>query len=166
MARNSFGGDGARYLVDAGNGAPFFTPIPLDRTTEVRGVGLAYRFRPDAAGEVCVQDRLINNTWESFCRYDLRRPSEAEREAAYQRHHTPGQSWMVGTPRLIRCEPEALYTLRDGAFSRYTPNGKQTRPVSEPAEFERLVAEVFRMPTLPIAEGIAASAELNAAAAV
>lgn len=58
LARISFPGshqavlvelDGACFLLDAGNGAPFFTPIPLDRVTEVRHAGLAYRFRPDEA---------------------------------------------------------------------------------------------------------------------
>jgi hypothetical protein len=42
---------GRSYLADVSNGAPFFEPIPLDRTVEIRRFGLAYRFRPgEAAG--------------------------------------------------------------------------------------------------------------------
>ena len=73
--------DGRRFLVDGG-GAPFFEPIPLDREVEVRLAGLAYRFRPDEAGENCVQDRWIDGAWAPFCRYELRPPDPDVREAA------------------------------------------------------------------------------------
>jgi arylamine N-acetyltransferase len=63
---------GRSYLADVSNGAPFFEPIPLDRVVEIRRFGLAYRFRPGEAAGHWVQERLIQGTWELFCRYDLR----------------------------------------------------------------------------------------------
>jgi hypothetical protein len=83
---------GRSYLADVSNGAPFFEPIPLDRTVEIRRFGLAYRFRPGEAAGHWVQERLIQGAWELFCRYDLRPPHSSECEAAHQRHHTPGES--------------------------------------------------------------------------
>jgi N-hydroxyarylamine O-acetyltransferase len=38
--------DEGRFLVDLGNGAPLFAPIPLDGVHEVHRHGLGFRFRP------------------------------------------------------------------------------------------------------------------------
>src|SRR6185437_4665679 len=89
--------DGGRYLVDAGNGAPFFEPIPLTESGEpfeVSHVGLAYRFRPAVDHpNAWVQDRFIDGEWRPFWTYFLD-PAEAEAQrTAYQRHHVRGQSW-------------------------------------------------------------------------
>jgi len=59
--------DHSQYLVDVGNGAPFFDPIPLDRTSEVRYAGLAYRFHAGEQAELWVQDRWIDEAWVPFC---------------------------------------------------------------------------------------------------
>ena len=156
---------GRRYLVDVGNGAPFFEPIPLDGPVEVRRAGLAYRVRPGDAAQEWVQDRWIDGAWEPFCRYDLRPPDPRQREAAYQRHHTPGESWVVGSLTLVRCGPDEVCRLRDQEFTRYPPGGKQTSRVTEPAAFASLAAEVFELPGLPVEEGLRALAELHGAAA-
>jgi arylamine N-acetyltransferase len=141
----------ARYLVDLGNGSPFFEPIPLDRPFEVRRAGLTFRFHadPDAA----FQERWIDGGWQTFCRYELSVPDEQVREAAYQRHHTPGQSWVVDSLRLICCKPDEVLSLRSGELVRYTAGGKHTSPVSDPA---RVTAEVFDLPGLPVAAALAA----------
>ena len=151
--------DGRRYLVDAGNGAPFFEPIPLDGAVEVRRAGLAYRFRPDEAAGSWVQDRRIDGAWAPFCRYDLRPPEPREREWAYQRHHAPGQSWVVDNLRLIRCGEDEVYLLRDGQLTHFTPRGKRTEQVAGAVAHARAVAEIFRMPGLPVEEAFDALAE-------
>jgi N-hydroxyarylamine O-acetyltransferase len=154
---------GERVLVDAGNGAPFFEPIPLDWTVEVHHAGLAYRFRRGEAEETWVQDRWIKNAWDPFCRYDLRRPTDDERDAAYQRHHEIGESWVVGDLRLIRCEQGEVFRFGEGEFTHYTAGGKRTKPVSDDVEIARLTAQVFRLPALPLADAVRARAELAAA---
>ena len=155
--------DGRRYLVDAGNGAPFFEPIPLDGPFEARRAGLAYRFRPDEGAEGWVQDRWVDGAWAPFCRYELRAPDPRQREAAYQRHHTPGEGWVVGSLTLIRCAEDHVYLLRNEEFTRFSADGKRTERVAGPAAASRLAAEAFRMPGLPVEEGLRALAELRGA---
>jgi len=153
---------GSRYLVDVANGAPFLEPIALDRTAEVRRAGLAYRFRPGAVAAEWVQDRLIQGAWVPYCRYSLRAPTRAAQEAAYQRHHTPGESWVTGTLTLIRCDERQVFALRDAELTRYTNGGKSTELVSGLSRYSELAREVFRLPALPVADGVAAWRE-NAA---
>ena len=90
----------------------------------------------------------------------LRPPVEREREAAYQRHHTPGESWVVDRPRLVRCEDDAVFTLRGDEFTHFTDGGKRTERINDPGEYARLTAEIFRLPALPIAAALRACAEL------
>jgi arylamine N-acetyltransferase len=146
--------DGSRFLVDVSNGAPFFSPIPLDETTVVHLAGLAYRFRPGESADEWVQDRSIHGEWTPFCRYDLRPADEATREAGYQGHHTPGQSWVVDRLRLIRCDPDFIVSLTDDELVRFSAGGKRTERLAGPTDYERVAAEVFRVPALPIAEAM------------
>lgn len=135
-----------RYLVDVGCGAPLFEPISLSQPVEVRRAGLAYRFRADDASETWVQERWVGGVWAPFCRYALHAPRLDQRQAAYQRHHTPGQSWVVGTLRLVRCEEQTVYALRGDEFTRFTREGKCVERVAEPAAYAQLGADVFKLP--------------------
>ena len=152
--------DGRRYLADAGTGAPFFEPIPLDEPTVVRRAGLAYRFHADETPESWVQERLIDGAWAPFTTYDLRPSDPRDRAAAYQRHHTPGQSWVVGSPRLVRCGEDEVYQLRDGQLTHFTPGGKRTEPITRAEEYVRVVREIFGVPALPVERALAAQPDL------
>ena len=55
--------DGRPRMVDPGNGAPFFDPIPLDQVFEIHHLGLSYRFRPGDDEHAWVQDRWIEGEW-------------------------------------------------------------------------------------------------------
>jgi len=148
--------EGGRYLVDAGCGAPIFEPIPLDRVTELRRAGLAYRFRPADSENGWVQERWINEEWTPFCRYALEPAGPAERDVGYQRHNTVGESWMLGTVTLIRCEEERVLVLRDGVFSEFKASGKSTEPIAGPSRYRELVTQVLQLPGLPIEEAVEA----------
>lgn len=139
--------DGGRYLVDVGNGAPFFDPIALDRESEVRVGELAYRFRPGDQPETLWQDRGSDRGWQPFCCYHLEPPDLDVRESAYQRHHTPGQSWVVDSLTLIRCVPDAVLVLRDNEFTRYTVAGKRREAVNDHAA---LVGDELGLPNFAI----------------
>lgn len=154
--------DGRRFLVDVGNGAPFFEPIPLDRPFEVRRAGLAYRFRPGDAPEMWLQDRWIDGAWAPFCRYELASPGPAQCAATFQRHHTPGDGWVVGRLTLARCTEDAVSRLRDQEFTRFTAEGKHTEQVTQPEDRARLVADVFGLPRLPVEEALRALADFQA----
>ena len=144
--------DEGRFLVDVGNGSPFSEPIPLDGESVVRRAGLAYRFRPGDAPDEWVQDRRIDDVWKPFCRYDLHPSSPAERDAAFQRHHVPTESWVASTLTLIRCEEDRVSVFRNGELIRFTAEGKQVEPIASPAEYGSIAAAVFGLPNLPIAE--------------
>lgn len=143
------------YLVDLGCGAPFMEPIPLIRTTEYHFAGLGYRFRPDLASMTCVQDRLIDGEWTEHCPYDLRPADEEVREAAYQRHHNPGETWVIGGITVVRCfqESEEVVALRDARITRYGPGAaKLTSEVTSDSDLERHAREDLRWPELPVTE--------------
>jgi arylamine N-acetyltransferase len=146
---------GTRYLVDVGCGAPFFDPVPLVGAVDVRRSGLAYRFRPDTTvPDGWCQERWIDNTWVPYMRYDLCPAAPAARDAAYQRHHTPGQSWVVDSLRMVRCEHDQVCVLRDGQLTSITAGEKHVEPIADCAAYLRVAAEVFGLPRLPIAAGL------------
>lgn len=150
--------DGARYLGDAGNGAPFWEPIPVDRPYEVHHAGLAFRFRPGDAGGTCVQDRFIDGAWQQFFVYDLRPAADAERFEALQRHHTIGESWVVDVPRLVRCEDDGVWALRGDELVRHTDDGKRTERLATPEDYVRAARDAFALPAAPIVEALEAIA--------
>ena len=144
--------DKGRYLVDVGSGSPLFEPIPLDREVIVRRLGLGYRFRQAEQPEIWVQDRFIEGEWAPLFRYDLQPADEREREEGYQRHHLPGESWVTGPPRLVRCTVDAVYSLRDGELMTYRADGRETEQITSRADYIRVARDIFGLPNLPIGE--------------
>jgi N-hydroxyarylamine O-acetyltransferase len=144
-----------RYLVDAGNGAPFFEPIPLrdGEPVEFSHVGLTYRFRPEAA-ECWVQDRLIDGAWRPFCTYDLAPADATDQQTAYQRHHALGQSWVVDTLTLIRCTSSDVWSLRDRTLNHFSAAGKSTLEFASEAARRQAIAEVFDLPNAPLSQAV------------
>jgi arylamine N-acetyltransferase len=153
--------DEDRYLVDVGNGAPFFEPIPVSdpaQPFELRQSGLTYRFRADSErGDCWIQDRLIDGNWQPFCNYDLSPADESQRQGAYQRHHVRGQSWVVDNVRLIRCTDSEVWVLYDGTLTRIAASGKSTHEVHSTEDYEQIAAEIFNLPNAPITEALNAT---------
>jgi arylamine N-acetyltransferase len=89
----------------------------------------------------------VHGEWQPYFRYELGLADEGVREAAYQRHHTPGQSWVVDRLRLVTCSPDQVLALDRGELVRYTDGTKEARPVLDPAA---VAARVFNWPGLPI----------------
>jgi arylamine N-acetyltransferase len=152
---------GARYLVDVGNGSPFFAPLPLDRVVEVRHAGLAYRLRPGEMPGEHVQDRWIGGAWVPFCRYDLGEQGAGAWAVAYRRHHLPGESFVIGPPRLVRCTEAAVHSLHGAELTHFTAAGKRVEHLAGPAAYERAAREVFGAPRLPLAEALAVAERLQ-----
>ena len=150
--------EGKRYLAEVGAGSPFFDPIPLGAAAEVRHAGLTYRFRPGDAPDVLLQERLIDGAWTPFFSYDLRVPDDDAVEEAYQRHHTPGQSWVVDDLFLVRSSEVDVKVFRNQQFTHYTQDGKHSERITDPAAIAHLVSDVFALPKLPIAESLRAQA--------
>ena len=145
----------ARYLVDVGNSAPLFEPVALLGTFDVSHAGLSYRFRGDEReSDIWCLDRLIDGTWTPFMRYHLQPATVEAREAAYQRHHTLGQSWVVDSLRIMRCEKDAVWLIRDGQLTRFMKTGKHVEQIPDRAAYVRIVSDVFGMPSLPVGPGV------------
>jgi arylamine N-acetyltransferase len=152
-----------RFLVDAGNGSPFYDPIPLDGVTEFRLAGLGFRFRADEEPGIWTQDRLIEGTWTPFCRYALQPADEQSRDAAYQNHHRVTESWVASSLFLIHCGESAVHVVRDDQVTRYGPDGKRTWQLASDADAARLADDVLGLPGLRIVEARQALARLAAA---
>jgi N-hydroxyarylamine O-acetyltransferase len=156
--------DGGRYLVDLGNGAPLFAPIPLDGVNEVHRHGLGFRFRPSddppriAGGEEWIRDRMSDDGWVVSCRYELQPAQHADRDAGYQHHMTPGTTWVLGSLTMNRSTTEAVYALKDDVLTTHTEGGKTTRTIGSPEAYRQVVAEIYGLPSLPIDAGLAALA--------
>jgi N-hydroxyarylamine O-acetyltransferase len=143
--------DNTRYLVDSGNGAPFFEPIPLDEPVELSQVGLTYRFRPaEDKSHALVQDRLIEGAWQPFCTYDLAPATDTDRHTAYQRHHLRGHSWVVDNLTLVRCTDTDVWSLRDNRLTHFNADGKAVREIGSDAEYRAIAGELFGLPNAPI----------------
>jgi arylamine N-acetyltransferase len=153
--------EGKRYLIDAGNGAPFFEAIPVEGPFEIERAGLQYRFHLSGRPDVLVQERNVHGEWQQFFEYKLRLASEDERNAAYQRHHRPGEGWVVGSLRLVRCLDDEVLQLAAHEFTRYTSAGKQSEEVYGLQRYREIVADAFSAPQLPIAAGLQAWSELT-----
>jgi arylamine N-acetyltransferase len=152
----------ASYLVDVGNSAPLFEPAPLVGEFEVFHAGLGYRFHTDEReADIWRLDRLIDGAWAPFMRYHLRPATDAAREAAYQRHHTPGQSWVVDSLRIMQCNEDEVGLIRDKRFTRFRSAGKQVQQIEDRAAYIRIVADVLGMPALPVGVAVDALNQRN-----
>jgi N-hydroxyarylamine O-acetyltransferase len=162
--------DGQRYLVDLGNGAPLFAPIPLDGVHEYHHLGLGFRFRPDdqpsrlTGQEQWIRDRLSDDGWVQGCRYELQPAAAVDRDAGYQNHLTPGTTWVLGSLTLNRSTLDAVYSLKDDTLTTYTERGKETTTLTSSADYRRVANDVFSLPHLPIHDALAVRAALTALA--
>ena len=140
-------------MVPSCSGSPVFRPIPLEGSDEIHHAGLSYRFHEADEPGYWQQDRLIAGEWTPFTRYDLSPPTEERRITAYQRHHTFGESWVVDSLRMVRCEDDAVYSVTGNELTSFTPEGKRTERLIDLAAYQR-VAELFHAPNLPLAEAM------------
>jgi N-hydroxyarylamine O-acetyltransferase len=153
---------GRRYLVDLGNGAPIFEPLPLDgEPVEVHRHGLAFRFRGGDETDVLFQDRMIDGAWKAHCKYGLQPAAAEDRDKGYQHHHTPNASWVTGSLTMVRSTEQEVFALKDATLTRHTAAGKSTETMTDAAAYERLTTEVYRLPGLGIAEALAVRAAFS-----
>ncbi len=152
---------GRRYLADVGSGTPAVVPIPLDDgVVEFSHAGVPARYRPGETDTEWLGERWVDGDWVNQFRFDLDHPAAGVPEQAYQRHHTPGYSFVVGGIVLVRCTEDAIFQLRGGSYSKTTAVETTEIPIDSTADYERVLREEIGMPALPVAKGIDALAEL------
>ncbi|MCC7368876.1 MAG: arylamine N-acetyltransferase [Chloroflexi bacterium] len=153
---------GRRYLVDLGNGAPIFEPLPLDgQPVEVHRHGLSFRFRHGDEPDALFQDRMIDGAWKQHCRYSLAPAADADRDAGYQHHHTPNASWVTGSLTMVRSTDTEVYSLKDAVLTRHTEHGKSADTLPDEAAYQRMAAEVYGLPALRIGDALAVRAAFS-----
>jgi len=142
------------YLVDVGNGAPFFHPIPISEVVEVRYAGLRYRFRLGERARTFIQDRWMNEQWVPFCVYDLEPKSEAALHEGYVAHHTPGRGKFLSELVIVRCDTEGVVRLRNRELVFFSDRGQRVEELTRREDYSRVAGEIFDLPRLPICEAL------------
>jgi arylamine N-acetyltransferase len=107
---------------------------------------------------------MSEDGWVQGCRYELQPLLETDREAGYRHHLTPGTTWVLGSLTMNRSTEDAVYAVKDDTLTRYTEGGKETTVLVTPADYERMAAEVFGLPRLPILEALAVRTSLTESA--
>jgi arylamine N-acetyltransferase len=140
--------EGRRFLLDLGNGAPLFEPIPLDEGPyEIDFVGLGYRFERQGPRQELVQSRFIQGQWQPFVRYESGAAAPEERIEAFQMHHElPARSFVMSTFTLIQTRPDEVLALRDDTFTRYRRSGKVSRQVNGNDQYAGLIRDELGLP--------------------
>lgn len=153
--------EGKRFLVDAGNGAPFFHPFDVSQTHIVAHAGLKYRFRPGSTPKSYLQERWIQNQWQGFCTLSLTPPTPEAVYYAFSRHHLPDEGKFMGELTLVRCTPDSLHQLHNREYTLFTAEGKTRRPVQTLDDYRQLAQDAFLLPELDIAGALAVLDELG-----
>jgi N-hydroxyarylamine O-acetyltransferase len=157
--------DGRRFLLDLGNGAPLFEPIPIDEgPQEIDYAGLGYRFDRQGPDEQLVQSRHIEGEWRPFALYENEAATPAQRVEAFQHHHTlPARSFVMSTFTLVQTREAEVLALRDHTFTHYKPSGKTSRVVEGVDAYRGLVQDGFGLSEFPLDEALAAWSRITGA---
>src|SRR6478672_4399420 len=148
--------DGRRFLLDLGNGGPFFLPIPIDEwPVEIDYGVLGYRFARQAGGQL-VQYRRMEGGWQGFAFYedDVAQPDQLAE--AYQHHHRlPAKSFVMGNFVLVQMGGGELKALRDHTFSHYRASGKVSREVHGTDAYRGVIRDEFGLENYPVDAALA-----------
>ena len=62
----------------------------------------------------------------------------------------PTESWVASSLFMGCCKDDGIHVVREGSLTSYTDSGKLETPLSSDDQYERLVADLFELPGLPI----------------
>jgi N-hydroxyarylamine O-acetyltransferase len=143
--------DGRRFLLDLGNGGPFFVPIPIDEgPVEIDYASLGFRFARQDDGQL-VQYRRIDDAWQPFAWYEDDAADDDQRAEAFQHHHRlPAMSFVMGNFVLVQMGDGELKALRDHTFSHYKRSGKVSREVQGIDAYRGVIRDEFGLPNYPV----------------
>jgi arylamine N-acetyltransferase len=156
---------GKRYLLDLGNGAPFYEPIPIDDGPyEIDFAGLGYRFDRQGPDGQLVQSRHIDGAWQPFALYEGEAATPTVRAEAFQLHHElPARSFVMASFTLVQVRDNDLLALRDHTFNHYKPGGRTTRELHGVDAYRGLIRDEFGLPNYPVDEALAAWTQVTGA---
>jgi arylamine N-acetyltransferase len=155
---------GRRFLLDFGNGGPFFAPIPMDEgPVEIDHGRLGYRFAREAGGRL-VQYQRSAGGWQPFATYVEAVPSADDLAETYQLHHRlPARSFVMGNFTLVQMRDGETLALRDHTFSHYKHSGKTLRRIEDIDAYRGLIRDEFGLPGFPVEEALAAWSKVTGA---
>jgi N-hydroxyarylamine O-acetyltransferase len=154
--------DGREVLVDAGYGAPFLSPLPLDLSEEhrVEWGHESYVLRPrDAVGRSRLELRREGVVKHGYlAKPDPRAPGDFARAIADS--FRPDATFMNAVA-VYRFEHGALLALRNLTLIEGTPTTARTRRLSGRGELVAVVEERFGIPGGVVAEAVSELAALR-----
>lgn len=160
--------EGERYYVDCGAAAPFFKPVPFESDpNHVSSFGGdRVHLLPEQPQQHqykyvrYTQDKQNGKTWY----FDSMRPFQIQDfYPVIDESNRPGATFMT----ILRCQlyqtkNERSVSLVNNKFGIRYANGESTvKALTSVHEIQKVLAEEFRLPRLPVAEAIAVLNSLN-----
>jgi arylamine N-acetyltransferase len=153
--------DSREYHVDAGYGAPFLEPIPLDRLPHGMAIG-RYRYvfdRHNSGGHRMVA-AFAGQEAHSYVVHGPPRDPEFFRPIVLD-SFAPGRKFMTWL-RITRCFEDRVFDLRNRTFTESRGDESRETILTTPAELRDAVAGPMAMPRCPVLDAVAILERLNA----
>ncbi len=141
--------DGREYHVDAGNGAPFLEPMPLDRLPHVIAIG-RYRYvldRHNPEGHRMAAS-FAGEEVHSYVVHGPPRPREFF-EPIVLDSFQPGRKFMTWL-RITRCFEDRVLDLRNRTLTWSEGSESRETILKDAGELQRAVAGDMAMPRCPV----------------
>lgn len=152
--------DGARFVVDVGNGHPYLHPLRIGGTRSWRAHGWSFTWTSDACGHVLRRHR--GDTTEVVYTVDLRQRSWDDLAPTIRAHHErAGFGPFLGALRAVRLSPETVQVVRNGVYSRHAAGLVCRRPVTTAETVREALTEALGLDPELAAEGVAALLEIR-----
>ena len=154
-----------RFLLDLGNGAPLFEPIPIDEgPQEIEFAGLAYRFERLGDEGALTQSRWIDGQWKPFASYEAEPATVEDQLEGFQSHHQlPAKSFVMQNFTLVQTGEDAVLALVNHTFTYYKRSGKVSRDVQGIDAYRGVIRAEFGLAAYPVDEALAAWSKVTGA---
>ena len=148
--------DGKEYHVDAGNGAPFLEPMPLDQLPHVFSLG-EYRYELEARDRVQPRDHQMTVSYageflHSYVVHGPPRTPEFFLPIVLDSFVPAGKfmSWL----RIARCFEDRVVELRNRTLTWSQGSKSEQRILKNADELQRAVATDMAMPRCPVLQAV------------
>jgi len=144
--------DGGEYHVDAGNGAPFLEPMPLDRLPHVISIG---RYRYDLETHHHGHQMTASYAGELVHSYLVHGPPRTPEffRPIVLDSFVPGRKFMTWL-RITRCFEDRVIDLRNRTLTWSQGNKSRETILNNADELQSVVANDMAMPRCPVLKAV------------